>query len=63
MGRIRSDFIKGLAKKLIAAYPDKFGTDYSTNKVALAELKLIEEKLTRNKVAGYITRLLRRKRF
>ena len=63
MGRIRTDFIKGLAEKLVAAYPEKFGGDYAKNKAAISELKLIDEKFTRNKVAGYICCVARRKRY
>ncbi|MBU5557969.1 MAG: 30S ribosomal protein S17e [Candidatus Aenigmatarchaeota archaeon] len=63
MGRVRTDFIKRLAEKLVETYPDKFGTDYTKNKAALKELKIINEKFTRNKVAGYIVRVASRKRY
>ncbi len=62
MGRIRTHFVKGIAKKLIHAYPEKFSADYEGNKKALVELKIIDEKFTRNKVAGYIVRILRARR-
>jgi ribosomal protein S17E len=63
MGRIRTDFIKGMAEKLVVAFPGKFGMDYDKNKAALTELGLLPEKFTRNKVAGYIVRVAGRKRY
>ena len=63
MGRIRTDFIKGLAEQLVEANPNKFGKDFEKNKAALAEMKVIEEKFTRNKVAGYIVRVVGKKKF
>ncbi len=62
MGRIRTTFVKGVAKKLLEAYPDKFGPDFDKNKLALNELKLVDEQFTRNKIAGYIVRLARQKK-
>lgn len=63
MGRIRTHFIKGIAERLVAAYPDKFSADYAANKAVLEELKITEEKFTRNKIAGYICRVVRRRKF
>ena len=63
MGRIRTDFIKGLAEKLVAMFPDKFSEDYAKNKAVLTEMKIINEKFTRNKVAGYIVRVAGRKKY
>jgi len=59
MGRIRTHFIKSVARKLVAKYSDKFSGDFEQNKKALNELKLIDEKFTRNKVAGYIVRVVK----
>jgi len=62
MGRIRTTFIKSLSANLVEIYPDKFGTNFEENKKALDELKLIDEKFTRNKVAGYIARVAMKKK-
>jgi small subunit ribosomal protein S17e len=64
MGRIRGDDIKSLSRELLENYPDKFGSDFQKNKEALEELKILEGKTKRfrNRVAGYIVRLARRKK-
>lgn len=62
MGRIRTHFIKSLAEKIAHAFPEKFSGDFDANKKALNELKLIDEKFTRNKVAGYIVCVVKKKK-
>jgi small subunit ribosomal protein S17e len=62
MGRIRTNFIKSLSSNLVEVYPEKFGTNFDENKKALNELKLFDEKFTRNKVAGYIVRVVMKKK-
>lgn len=62
MGRIRTTFIKAMAERLLEAYPDKFGPDFSKNKLAINELKVLDERFTRNKVAGYIVTLAKQKK-
>jgi len=59
MGKVRPGFIKRLARKLLETYPDKFTTDFETNKRLVAELTNIQSKRVRNRVAGYITRLVK----
>jgi small subunit ribosomal protein S17e len=61
MGRIRQTYIKRAARRLLERYPDKFSTDYRQNRRALEGLASIESKLLRNKIAGYITTLLKQK--
>ena len=61
MGRIRQTYIKRAARRLLERYPDKFSTDYGQNHRALEELASIESKPLKNKIAGYITTLLRQK--
>ena len=60
MGRIRTTFIKGIARRLFEKSPDQWG-GFETNKKVLNEMKLTDEKFTRNKVAGYIVRLVEQK--
>ena len=57
MGRIKTRFIKNLAKDLIEKEPDKFSTDYKKNKDVVKQLVDIKSKKMRNIVAGYITSL------
>ncbi len=58
MGRIKTRDIKRLGVELVEKYKDRFTTDFQTNKEVLKELK-IEGKQFRNKLAGYITRIMR----
>ncbi len=59
LGNIRSTYIKRIAKELINMYPDKFvASDFQHNKEKVAELADFDSKTLRNRVAGYITRLL-----
>ena len=62
MGRVKPGFIKSLAERLLEAYPDKFTDSFEHNKRAVAELASISSKTVRNKVAGYITRLVKRRK-
>lgn len=63
MGRIRTKEIKHATFSLIDAHPGAFSADFEKNKAALAELKIsIESKRDRNKVAGYIARVMRTKK-
>jgi small subunit ribosomal protein S17e len=61
MGRIRTKDIKDLARDLHEVYPDRFTPDFEENKKVMADLKIVEgkSKRFRNKVAGYIVRLVR----
>ncbi len=59
MGKVRPSAVKRLARELLAKYPDKFTSDFETNKKLVAELTDITSKRFRNRVAGYITRLVK----
>jgi len=59
MGPVKSLAIKRTTRKLLASYPTLFTTDIEKNKVILN--KVIEtDKKTRNSIAGYITRMLKK---
>ena len=59
LGNIRQTHIKNTAIELVKLYPDKFSSDnFQHNKEQVTELTVICSKLTRNKIAGYITRYL-----
>lgn len=38
-------------------FPGLFGTDYQANKEQLDKIAVIQSKMVRNKVAGYITKM------
>jgi ribosomal protein S17E len=56
MGRIKSLMIKRATKQLLAVDKARFNTDFEANKKALGKNNL-PSKSTRNKIAGFITRL------
>ncbi len=62
MGRVKPRYIKSLSVKLLEMYPDRFTESFEENKRAVAELADLQSKSVRNKVAGYITRLVKAKK-
>jgi small subunit ribosomal protein S17e len=63
MGNIRPTYIKRIAKELLNMYPDKFvANDFQHNKKKVGELADFDSNILRNRVAGYITRLLATKK-
>jgi len=63
MGNIRPTYIKRIAKELLNMYPDKFVTnDFQHNKKKVVEFADFDSNILRNRVAGYITRLLATKK-
>jgi len=62
MGRIRGKFIKNISKKLVEQYPDRFSNKFDENKKVLDELKIIDDKPVRNKIAGYIVVVVEKKK-
>ena len=57
MGRIKSTAIKKAGKQISAANPTLFSEDFNVNKLALKNT--MPSKPIRNKVAGYISRLVK----
>jgi len=63
MGNIRPTYIKRIAKELLNMYSDKFvASNFQHNKKKVAELADFDSNILRNRVAGYITRLLATKK-
>ncbi|MDH5442940.1 MAG: 30S ribosomal protein S17e [Candidatus Hadarchaeaceae archaeon] len=62
MGRVRPTYIKRAARKLIKRYPDKFSIDFKQNCLTLDALVNIKSKSLRNRIAGYISNLLKQKK-
>ncbi len=62
MGRIKTKDIKRLTFGLIESYPEKFIANFEKNKEILGELAVIPDKRVRNKVAGYLTKIVKRKK-
>ncbi len=62
MGKVRPNYIKSIARKLLDLYPDKFTEDFEHNKKVVAELADVASKKVRNRVAGYITHVIKMRR-
>ncbi|CAB49743.1 30S ribosomal protein S17e [Pyrococcus abyssi] len=61
MGKIRQGFIKRVARELFNKYPNEFTRDFEHNKKKVEELTNVTSKKIRNRIAGYITKLVRMK--
>jgi small subunit ribosomal protein S17e len=59
LGNIKQTHIKNIAIDLIKKYPNQFKhDDFQHNKKKVEDLAEIGSKMTRNKIAGYVTRYL-----
>ena len=58
MGKVRPSNIKILARKLALEYNQNFSIDFEDNKQFLDQIADLKTKHLRNRVAGYITRLM-----
>ncbi|ASJ10071.1 30S ribosomal protein S17e [Thermococcus sp. P6] len=61
MGNIKQMFIKRTARELFNRYPHEFSRDFEHNKKKVEELTNVTSKTIRNRIAGYITKLVRMK--
>ena len=59
MGKVRGILIKKVSKELINKYPNVFTTDFEENKKLLDKYLEIDSKHLRNRISGYIAKLLR----
>ncbi|MHA1299268.1 MAG: 30S ribosomal protein S17e [Candidatus Helarchaeota archaeon] len=57
-GKVRTETIKRLATQIFERFPNEFNTDFEHNKNVLKRVTLYTSKRFRNKIAGYITRLI-----
>ena len=58
MGKVRPMYIKRTARALLEKNADKFTTDFEHNKRVVGELLKVSKRV-RNRIAGYITRLMK----
>lgn len=61
MGRVRQKYIKRTARELISRHKGMFSIDFDANREKLGAVLDVEGKFLRNRIAGYITRLMRQK--
>jgi len=59
MGNIRPTYIKRVGEELLLRFPDEFNTSFDENKKKVSALTDVSSKSMRNRVAGYVTRLVR----
>ncbi len=59
MGKVRIELVKRASKELVGKYPERFTADFEENKQFLKEINFTSSKKIRNRVAGYITRIMK----
>ncbi len=58
MGKVRTEKVKKVARELVRQHPNKFTADFKNNQELVKSLTIISTARLRNRIAGYITRLL-----
>lgn len=59
-GRVRTKTIKKASRLIIEKYYPRLTLDFQTNKRLTEEVAVVPSKKVRNKIAGYVTHLMRR---
>ena len=59
MGKVRTEMIKKISLELIERYPYSFHPEFEPNKQFLKEINLDVTKRLRNKIAGYVTTVIK----
>ena len=59
MGKVRTEMVKRISLELVEKYPRIFSHEFGQNKQFLKEIELDVSKKMRNKIAGYISRIMR----
>jgi len=60
MGRVRTKTVKKAARAMINSHYTKLTLEFHTNKRVCEEIATIPSKPLRNKIAGYVTHLMKR---
>jgi len=59
LGKVRTELVKRIAEELVEKYPKSFSAEFEQNKQFLKEVQLGVSKRLRNRIAGYISRIIR----
>jgi small subunit ribosomal protein S17e len=59
MGKVRIEMVKRISMELVDRYERSLTTEFEQNKQFLKEIGLDVSKKLRNKIAGYVTRLMK----
>jgi small subunit ribosomal protein S17e len=59
LGKVRTEMIKRISLELLEKYPYSFQLEYEPNKQFLKEIGLDVSKKLRNKIAGYVTTIVK----
>jgi len=59
MGKVRIEMVKRISNELVDRYERSLTTDFEQNKQFINEIQLDVSKKLRNKIAGYVTRLMK----
>lgn len=59
MGRIRTRLIKRTANELVSKHKTQFTESFDHNKKTVDEVSEVSTKKLRNKIAGYVTKLVK----
>merc|ERR1711943_21840 len=60
MGRVRTKTVKQASRVIVEKYYSKLTLDFDTNKRIAEDVAIIPSKRLRNKIAGYVTHLMKR---
>ncbi|GAP84823.1 putative 40S ribosomal protein S17 [Rosellinia necatrix] len=60
MGRVRTKTVKKSAKGIVERFYPRLTLDFDTNKRVCDEIAIISSRRLRNKIAGYVTHLMKR---
>ena len=59
MGKVRTEMVKRISNELLDRYQKSFTTEFEQNKQFLNEINLDVSKKLRNRIAGYVTSLMK----
>jgi small subunit ribosomal protein S17e len=59
LGKVRTEMVKRISLELIDKYPYSFESEFEPNKQFLNEIGLDVSKKLRNRIAGYITTVIK----